>query len=243
MIKVAICDKDTEFADNFSKIISEHMVNKLEKLDKYTSLDSLFRSSENYDLVFVDTYVFELNEMQAENYCSVSRSLFVFVTNDEKLIYKVFNSTVAFGFIRKCKAESDFYNVIEKFYRTSQANKFLRVRVKQKLYHLRYSEIIYIEKTTNYVIIHTIQEEYKERATLSEIEEILSDYGFIRPHTGYIVNLNYIFWIKENEIILSNNTLIPINRKRTENVTDDFVKHTKMMINFSYWNIRITSLF
>lgn len=66
-------------------------------------------------------------------------------------------------------------------------------------------EIIYVESKGHYMEIHIGNEIKRERGKLTEYEEKLKDYGFLRIHVGYLVNVRYIaminsqgvFWITE----------------------------------------------
>lgn len=53
-------------------------------------------------------------------------------------------------------------------------------------------DIIFIEKMPGQksLTIYTKLKEYKGKGTLNEFEEVLKDFGFIRSHRGFIINLS-----------------------------------------------------
>jgi two-component system LytT family response regulator len=59
--------------------------------------------------------------------------------------------------------------------------------------------------------------------TLKENEELLADFGFIRPHKSHLVNLKYIKGYSKTEqgqIVLTDGTLIPVSRRKKEKVIE-----------------------
>jgi two-component system LytT family response regulator len=59
--------------------------------------------------------------------------------------------------------------------------------------------------------------------TLKENEELLSEYGFIRPHKSHLVNLKYIKGyskVDQGQILMTDGTLIPVSRRKREKVVE-----------------------
>jgi two-component system LytT family response regulator len=59
--------------------------------------------------------------------------------------------------------------------------------------------------------------------TLKENEELLADFGFIRPHKSHLVNLKYVKGYSKTEqgqIVLTDGTLIPVSRRKKEKVIE-----------------------
>lgn len=60
--------------------------------------------------------------------------------------------------------------------------------------------------------------------TLKENEELLSEYGFIRPHKSHLVNIRYIKSYIKNDggyILLTDGTTIPVSRRKKEKTLQD----------------------
>jgi DNA-binding LytR/AlgR family response regulator len=49
---------------------------------------------------------------------------------------------------------------------------------------------------------------------LYEAEDMLPRNKFVSPHKGYIVNLDYVNTVEENELSLINDIRIPISRRQ-----------------------------
>ena len=83
-------------------------------------------------------------------------------------------------------------------------------------------DIIFLDKINNYVIFHTENGDYKVRSNINKEFKKICDYGFVRPHIGYVVNNNYIQYIASDSILLKNNISVPLNKKYKEAVKTEF---------------------
>ena len=58
---------------------------------------------------------------------------------------------------------------------------------------------------------------------IGEYAELLSEYGFIRPHQSHLVNIEYIKKLDKSEggyIVLKDKTQIPISGRRRQQLID-----------------------
>lgn len=53
---------------------------------------------------------------------------------------------------------------------------------------------------------------------MSRLEEQLTNKGFIRIHKSYLVNKKNIAKVTSNQVILTNNEVIPLGRKYKNNI-------------------------
>jgi DNA-binding LytR/AlgR family response regulator len=89
---------------------------------------------------------------------------------------------------------------------------------------LQHEDIAYIESSGNYVdIVGPIIRKMTIYKTLNYIENLLPTNKFIRVHKSYIVSINYIHKMKQNEFALKNviegqRTSIPLGPKYKESI-------------------------
>ena len=83
-------------------------------------------------------------------------------------------------------------------------------------------EIVYLEKSGNYVIFHMLSGDIKERTTTDEKAKDLKPYAFIRPHIGYLVNPQYIREVTNTNVILIDGTTLPLTKKLSKAVRQEF---------------------
>ena len=229
MLKIAICDDEQSFINIMVKLIKKTFSDNIEILDTYTSPIVLLNSGKSYDLLFLDIDMPRLNGIELARHYDKNNTSIIFVTNKEALVFEAYNSTDSVGFIRKGRLTEDFESVIKRFNRSNQLMHFLTVTINSQIYKIRLSDIIYIEKMVNSIIIHTTDKTYTQRNTLAEIEEKLHSHGFIRVHAGYIVNLDHILRISSNEITLSDSGSVPVSRNRLKYVKTEFLKRSAVL--------------
>lgn len=75
-------------------------------------------------------------------------------------------------------------------------NERLFIRTNKEMFFLPYSEILFIEKVSKEVIIHTERGEHTVRWTLAELETMLPKV-FVRVHKSFLVNADKISRISE----------------------------------------------
>lgn len=79
--------------------------------------------------------------------------------------------------------------------------------------HIPVDSIIYIESREHQLTIHSKKDVYYDSSSLTAFLIKLSSLNFIQIHKSYIINLDYLKGINKNEILLFDNTRIPIGRK------------------------------
>ena len=89
------------------------------------------------------------------------------------------------------------------------------------------NDIIYCYMVYPFVYIQTITNKIEVRMKLSDLEELLSDKKFIKPHRSYLVNLKYISFINKNYLKLDNGEKVPISRLKFNEINEIFIKYFK----------------
>lgn len=77
---------------------------------------------------------------------------------------------------------------------------------------IRLSQIYYIESLRHQIIIHSVEGEIIERKNLSNILKEITSKQFIQIHRSIIVNKQYIQKVNHQDILLKDNTTLPIGR-------------------------------
>jgi DNA-binding LytR/AlgR family response regulator len=73
-------------------------------------------------------------------------------------------------------------------------------------------DIYYLEKIDKNVHFHTRKGEFHRRLNLTDLEEQLSKYGFLRVHISYLVNAKYMTAIYKDEVELNHSIKVPMSR-------------------------------
>jgi len=79
------------------------------------------------------------------------------------------------------------------------------------------NEIILLEGNVNYTIVHFEQKTPLLIAiTLKKVESLLKDYGFLRIHKRYIINMDYAnnALLEDSKVLLRKNISIKVSRRK-----------------------------
>lgn len=87
---------------------------------------------------------------------------------------------------------------------------YLLIKDGQSLLNLKQQDIIYIEGSKDYVKLYTNEKFYLVYQTLKGILGQLNAGHFLQAHRSYIVNKSHVQRIVDNNLILSNQSFIPI---------------------------------
>lgn len=85
------------------------------------------------------------------------------------------------------------------------------------------SDILYIESFLHYIIIQTMDKEYKIKESISAFEQKLSD-DFYRIHRSYLVSLKHITRISRTSVNIGN-TELPLSRGKYDDINRAFIEH------------------
>lgn len=94
---------------------------------------------------------------------------------------------------------------------SNESSPFIRLKSGTKTYQIRLSEIVYIESSGNYLVVHTKTGKIMPLMTMSEILELLPASGFKRTHRSFIVAIEHITSLEPHQISIGNTT-IPISK-------------------------------
>ncbi|TCI94195.1 LytR/AlgR family response regulator transcription factor [Tenacibaculum sp. M341] len=92
----------------------------------------------------------------------------------------------------------------------AEKSEFIFVKSDKKIVKLNFNEINYVEAYGNYIKIYT-ENMILTSQTLSEFLEKLPDH-FLRIHKSYIINFEKLKMIDGNQIILENDSKLPVGK-------------------------------
>lgn len=234
-MKIAICDDDKLFTDMLSEKLAE-LLNKNNFRYNITSFSSgselitaLSKRPYRFDVIFLDVDMPEVNGEEVAEYINSSKISIpvIFVTNHDDFVFTSFKYR-PFGFLRKSHIDSELEETVIRLYNyLSKSHQCYTFTFQSKLISLPYNKIKYIEAYGHEVIIHTTDTDIRTNKSLSEIEKVLSAYGFIRIHKSFIANTRFIFSVERNNIILTDNSSLPVSRTKNEEIKQAIIKFAR----------------
>lgn len=224
MIEIAICDDDLMFLESIDNKIQKIFDDKKEKcrLHKFPSGKQLIEAIDEikFDIVFLDIDMPELSGLGVADYLGriSSRINIVFVTNRDDMVFEAIHSN-PIRFIRKSHLNKEL----------EEAILYLINKIAKETYIITFSnsketccfpiyDIWFLESKKHYVYFYVNDEVYKLRIKLSSCDEMLKDFGFIKTHGSYMVNIRRIKTIGTKKVILKNGVELPVSRSNAEKI-------------------------
>lgn len=241
MYAIAICDDCREALKGIEKRLKRYgekskVQASVETYQSQTQLLADLEGGRNYDIIFMDI------EMPGMNGLEVLRRirerdkecLFIIISSYQQYAVCGYELEV-FRYLVKGSMEAGFDNcmdaALKKLDSNSRKNYFItstRKRIK-----IPCEDIMYCHKESKMSVFATNSGELiKERRPLQEVFEELRRIcdNFIVIERSFIVNMNYIETMKQNEILLENNIILPVGRT--------YVNEVRKQLN-DFWRKRI----
>ncbi|SHM72172.1 two component transcriptional regulator, LytTR family [Anaerosporobacter mobilis DSM 15930] len=234
MLRIAICDDDQALLHSYKNRIKALFESKHVDaiIFDYTKGSKLITECKEvaFDLIFLDIDMPEMSGFDvAEKINDINAdTVIIFVTNEEQLVYRSLRYS-PFRFIRKAYFVAELSEAIISFLDMYLKRNKTQVFncINGEIVAINIKDIMYIESNKHKVTVYTQKKDIVTKAKIGELEENLKDFGFIRVHIGYLINMKYIFSIEKTEIIFVNQTSVPMSRHRTEQVKTEFHKYIR----------------
>lgn len=223
--KAILIDDDLEFCGIFQKALETVAVRadfsvELAYRDRIEDDD---QEIEDYDIYFVDIELGEKSgiELVAGMQRRNPGKEFIFVSAHEGYVWKSMLAKPRY-FIRKRTLEADLLGAVS-FLKKLWWEKHARVKVGGAEVCPR--TVLWCGSKDHYVDIH--QEDGSSillRARLGQLEELFSEYHYIRIHNRLMVNLEYVDRFKGNQVILKDSTVLQASRAYQKKVQEGLGK-------------------
>lgn len=197
-----------------SRKLVEIFVQKTRMLNLIGSYESAVDAINNHDprekidLVLLDI---ELPEMSGMEYLRTLQSnpVVIILSAQEKYALEAYEYDVT-DYILKPITYSRFYKAVSKAYTRWKKDQNIQksateifVRKGSSLVKFNFQEILWIEALENYVLLNTHREKLTVHFTMKAILDKLPPDYFQQVHRSYIVNLNKIQLIKNNNLFIT----------------------------------------
>lgn len=225
-IMIGVCDDSTVSQQQVTLLINEYAKNKPELIQVlcFSSAEELKNDRTHLDLLFLDI---ELGESFGVDLVPTVRQqhpeiVIIFISSYHQKYFFYSHRLHVFQFLSKPFDQQIFFEELDRFY--------CKYRQKKAMYQIMSNgktilefpiyEIVYIEASLRHLLInHSKSGQHEKTGQISREEMALAPYGFIRCHSGYLVNARYIDEIKNQTVFLTNpangeSIKIPISKSR-----------------------------
>lgn len=214
-MKIAICDDEASDQLYIRDYVNRYFSENTSQTFLFSCAKDLLAAAQkiHFDLVLLDIEMehptgFEAAQIlkDAENPPCV-----IFVTKSQA--YSVRGYGLVFRYLVKPLTWPAFCEAMDAFVLEYQSNT-LWLRIEDGQIALPIRSILYIETFGHTSVIHTKEQEYTCRVTLSELGSRLPQGCFVSPHKGYLIHMRYILSASASDVILENGKHIPISRRK-----------------------------
>lgn len=232
MIQIAICDDESNIID----LISTELRTILKPLTEYryfktTNPQEIIElvKRENIDLLLIDIEMPQISGFEVAKQAKFQNEnvVVIFITNFDMYVYESLKYR-PFRFVRKTHLEELEEALLSALTIINSNMQIYNIRISAyQNINMKLEDIVYFESIHNDVKITAIERNYTYRSTLKSIEKDLKDKGFVRIHSGFLINLKYVYLIRNDavEIHYKNNKInLPLSRARRDNLVTQYTK-------------------
>ncbi|MDE7428419.1 MAG: LytTR family DNA-binding domain-containing protein [Lachnospiraceae bacterium] len=229
MFSIAVCDDEIIECCNMAKkikdILEEMKIPCI--IRQFQSGRELLQAMENFDIVFLDIMMQDLDGMRTAQIFreKTSDKILIFVSSSKEYVFEAYD-VEAFQYLLKPVDDRKLKRVLEKAVLKTErrSQEFIivsRERQKKKLF---LDDIYYFEIKGRIVDVHGREGIFTYYEQIGELENKLRDKGFYRCHKSYLINLKYVDGYNRQEAILENGEKIVIAKRRYEEFCREVLK-------------------
>ena len=220
-MKVLMCDDQKEFLIRLEKVL-DNILSDMKitfYLISFTDPEEALKYLSEYmdiDIVFMDILLEDKNgyEIAKQMRTIAPKSKFIFLSSTTAYALKGYTIRATRYLVKPIK-KPELSAVLSEVVSELQFDNddFIVEKNDFGIHKLYFNEIIYIETCKRNTLIHTISGDYISYKSMKEHQGKLNN-NFIRCHSSYIVNMEYIKDYQGYEINLLNNDKIWVSKNR-----------------------------
>ncbi len=219
MIKIAFCDDNPDVISQIDSLMPDMKLSTTINWDMFGSGEELVTHLKGaYDVYNIYVLDIEMPGLDGINVAKKIRendktAVLIFLTDHKEYVYQVFE-VLPFRFLEKPvesgRLQKALMAAIEHL-QTVNTLFFFQVGHQQMQWPV--GDIKYFESTGRKVTLYATKEQFSFYAKCDEIYKRLDQFLFTRPHASYIVNQEFVRSIKQDEIIVADEIVIPISKR------------------------------
>ena len=228
-LTIAICDDNKAQIKELNRLLEKWSADKPLDLniDEYISAESfLFGYADKpCDILLLDIEMSGINGMELARKLRANGDMLpiVFITGYSDYISEGYD-VEALHYLIKPVNESKFFAVLDKFTQRNTVSEQIILPCGSETLRISPERITYVEAQGRRTAVHfSGGQMFDCNMSISRFEDMVI-HGFVHCHRSYLVNLRYVHSITKTDIILDNNTTVPISRRLYNEVNTQFIK-------------------
>lgn len=222
-LRIAICDYNKSHIAEIDRILKNILFDECEyDLDTFMNVNEvLLKIKSNdfyYDLIFLEIDFPDTNGMEIAKCIRQFKikSEIIFITKNTSRLRDGYKYRV-FDYLIKPVPVTYISEVMHRFlndYFNSES--LFCFKNGREMYNIRLENISHFVSSGRIITVVCQRQQYNYYGKMDDLENVLPEYLFIRPHQSYLVNLNYINTFSREHLKLASNISIPISRNRLD---------------------------
>lgn len=218
-MKIAICDDEIKYVNDaerhLKQYFSEHGLTL--NLYKYSNGTDLLNSNKNFDIVFLDIEMPDINGIELGKKLQSSNPdlVLIYITAYNHYLDDALDLGIT-RFFDKPIDSKRFYKGLDKAIEKLDKTE-IQIHLKDSnngIATVKMNDIIMVEIENRKTKITTKDTVYHSKSNIKSWRERLNKSYFESPHNSYIVNTNYITYFCKEYIILDEKYNVPISYPR-----------------------------
>lgn len=214
-INALICDDEHTCNENIIKYLKkyceEHNIEYF--YDSFDNAEAAINSKSPYNIAFLDIEIDEKTGLEvAEHLKNKNKNIIIFfITNHEKYMDDAMDY-LALRFLKKPLNYSRFYSGLDRAVELiNDISLDIYIKDSSKIIKTNANDVLYVETLSHKTKIVTVNGIYYSKELIDNWQKELTASYFYRVHKSFIINLNYIKNYKRDEVLLTNNEIIPVS--------------------------------
>ncbi len=224
MLLLAIVDDDPNDSSALSALVAEYFKknNRAYMFRVFNTSIDFIRSTENYDIVFMDIRMDQLDGLEVPIVRKINTSsALIFVTHMAQLAIKGYEVD-ALDFIVKPADQFSINYVLDKAINRleSTSSTLIAIKTSDGIVSLSSNDITYVEVFDHNLVYHTTKGVYDVRGRSGCAEKIGSE-AFIMCNRSFVVNLRYV-QSACNDYLTIDGTKISVSKSHRKEIMQHF---------------------
>lgn len=230
MVKIVIVDDSEADIAHLSSLLRQYERGHHQEFEIVTftkGLDFLSDLSELYDVIFLDIAMPAINGLEVASKIREKdqKVAIVFLTNLAALALNGYKVNAVDFLVKPLSYDllsQTMDRVIDKL--AEKKEQRIAIRVKHGFKALETATITYVEVRGHSLIFHCVDGDYETHGALKKVEEQLNPKQFVRCNYCFLVNLDYVDSVQENDAIV-HGAKLPISRTKKQAFLDRFLDY------------------
>ena len=232
-LKVAICDdeqSEIEYLNSAVSLWAGQNSHHCEIASFFSAEAFLFEYSGNnsFDVLLLDIEMSGLSgiELAKQLRREGDHSEIIFVTSHYEFYGEGYEVDALHYLIKPIEKEKLFAVLAKAAERLTVAPLSFVISCDGEAVRLYERDVLYVEASLHYILIRTIEREYRIKENLSAFAKRLSE-DFYQAHRSYLISLKHIVRISRTSVMLDGGYEIPLSRGKYDDINRAFISRVQ----------------